>query len=566
MAGSKIRGEGARVIRGQRDAPSGGHIVVIALYALLVGLSGVLTVPPLDRDESRFVQATTQMIETGDFVRIKFQDDERNKKPIGIYWLQAASVVSFADIEDRPLWAFRLPSLLGGMLAALFTYLAGCALFGRGAAFLGAVLLSAAPVVAGEASIAKTDAVLLAAIAGQQAALAWLLTARGRPLRPAILFWTAMGIGVLVKGPIAVMVGLATLAGLAFWALVTARPMRDLARVRPIMGVVIVAAIVTPWLVAILHLTDGRFLAEALGTDALGKVSVGQENHGGPFGYHLALLTLMFWPAILFLPAALKASFGGWRRGRIAFCLAWLVPMWLLFEVSATKLPHYPMPLYPALALLIGALLTGPAVEQHRYWRWVGVALYGLGGIFCAVLLVYLAGDYSTSGIDEWHWIGAALVLIGTGVTARLAMTKRSTAALAAAVLTSGSFAWILFEGVLPTLDRLALTPRLAAMLDQHEAHPLEDNAGPVGLVGYHEPSAVFTLGTGTRLLDGEAAAAWLSSGEGGAVVVEDRDVGTFLNALPPGFVVVALASIEGFNYSNNKDIRLTLYRGKSPA
>ena len=139
---------------GQRHSPSGGHILLIAAFAVVVGLSGLLTVPPLDRDESRFIQATTQMIETGDYVRINFQETERNKKPVGIYWLQAASVQAFADIEDRPLWAFRLPSLIGATLAAIFTYVAGCALFGRRAGFLAGVLIAAAPVVAGEASIA----------------------------------------------------------------------------------------------------------------------------------------------------------------------------------------------------------------------------------------------------------------------------------------------------------------------------------------------------------------------------------------------------------------------------
>ena len=106
------------IISGSRKAPSGGHIVLITLFALVAGLSGLMTVPPLDRDESRFVQATTQMIETGDYVRIRFQDEERNKKPVGIYWLQAGSVLTFADVEDRPLWAYRLPSLLGAMLAS----------------------------------------------------------------------------------------------------------------------------------------------------------------------------------------------------------------------------------------------------------------------------------------------------------------------------------------------------------------------------------------------------------------------------------------------------------------
>ncbi len=55
-------------------------------------LPGFFTIPPIDRDEVRFAQATKQMVESGDFVDIRFQDDVRYKKPVGIYWMQAAAL------------------------------------------------------------------------------------------------------------------------------------------------------------------------------------------------------------------------------------------------------------------------------------------------------------------------------------------------------------------------------------------------------------------------------------------------------------------------------------------
>jgi 4-amino-4-deoxy-L-arabinose transferase-like glycosyltransferase len=90
----------------------------------------MFTVPALDRDESRFAQATVQMLETGDFTNINFQDDPRHKKPVGIHWLQAASVSLLSSPEARAIWAYRIPSLLAAMLAA-----AACAWGAR--AFLG---------------------------------------------------------------------------------------------------------------------------------------------------------------------------------------------------------------------------------------------------------------------------------------------------------------------------------------------------------------------------------------------------------------------------------------------
>src|SRR3954454_24795363 len=77
------------------DVVSAGHgraMAFLAVCGLLFFLPGFFNIPPIDRDETRFAQATKQMVETGDFVDIRFQDDGRYKKPVGIYWLQSAAV------------------------------------------------------------------------------------------------------------------------------------------------------------------------------------------------------------------------------------------------------------------------------------------------------------------------------------------------------------------------------------------------------------------------------------------------------------------------------------------
>ena len=66
--------------------------LVLGIFCLLLYLPGLVSLPPTDRDESRFAQASKQMIESGNYVDIRFQDEPRYKKPIGIYWLQAQSV------------------------------------------------------------------------------------------------------------------------------------------------------------------------------------------------------------------------------------------------------------------------------------------------------------------------------------------------------------------------------------------------------------------------------------------------------------------------------------------
>ena len=61
--------------------------IILLVFCLLAFLPGFMRIPPVDRDEARFAQATKQMVESGDYIDIRFQDEVRYKKPVGIYWL-----------------------------------------------------------------------------------------------------------------------------------------------------------------------------------------------------------------------------------------------------------------------------------------------------------------------------------------------------------------------------------------------------------------------------------------------------------------------------------------------
>ena len=174
----------------------------LALY-----LPGFVSLPVTDRDEARFAQATKQMLETGNYIDIRFQDDPRYKKPVGIYWLQALSVAQLSPGRLTEIWAYRVPSLIGIIAAVLLTWWAARPIFGRETALLAAILLAPAFTLGLEARIAKSDAVLLATIVLAQGALARLyLLGRARRRRMAgiaAIFWIALGLGILVKGPVA---------------------------------------------------------------------------------------------------------------------------------------------------------------------------------------------------------------------------------------------------------------------------------------------------------------------------------------------------------------------------
>jgi 4-amino-4-deoxy-L-arabinose transferase-like glycosyltransferase len=194
---------------------------VLIVAALLNILPGFFATPPIDRDEARFAQATKQMVESGDYIDIRFQDDVRYKKPVGIYWLQAGAVMAGDALGMRrahtTIWLYRIPSLIGAIGAVLVTYWAALAFVTRRAAVLAGLMMATCLLLSVEGKLAKTDAMLLLTSVAAMGALARAylpeqrarLAATANWLVPAI-FWTALAGGVLLKGPVIVMfVGLA---------------------------------------------------------------------------------------------------------------------------------------------------------------------------------------------------------------------------------------------------------------------------------------------------------------------------------------------------------------------
>src|SRR5208282_3723751 len=149
---------------------------MLIIVSIIAFLPGFFQIPPVDRDEARFAQATKQMIETGDYVDIRFQNNVRYKKPIGIYWLQA-TVVKTAETLGFPharttIWLYRVPSLFGAIGAVLLTYACALAFVSRRAAMLAALMMVGSPLFGFEARLATTDAVLLVAVIAAMGVLA----------------------------------------------------------------------------------------------------------------------------------------------------------------------------------------------------------------------------------------------------------------------------------------------------------------------------------------------------------------------------------------------------------
>src|SRR6202046_670643 len=400
-----------RVDRGSRlvdllDFSAANNVRAIALLMLcgfLLFLPGFFSIPPIDRDEARFAQATKQMVESGDFVDIRFQDDVRYKKPVGIYWMQAAAVETASALglprAQVRIWIYRVPSLIGAFGAMLLTYWTALAFVPRRGAILAALIMGSSVLLGVEARLAKTDAMLLLTVVAAMGALArvYLSWQRGEdspqlPWTWPAIFWTALAGGILIKGPLILMFVALTIVTLA----ILDRSAAWLWRLRQVWGLIWLLVLVLPWFVAIFWRAGDAFFTDSIGGDMLSKRSA-QESHGMPPGLYLLLFWLTFWPGA---PLAAMAAPGGWRAGRGAggqVLVRWLVPSWIVFEAVLNKLPHYVLPLYPAIAILtVGALerrvLSRSWLMRGSAWWFAIPALASLAAVIVAVTITRQPG------------------------------------------------------------------------------------------------------------------------------------------------------------------------------
>jgi 4-amino-4-deoxy-L-arabinose transferase-like glycosyltransferase len=532
------------------------------MVALLSFLPGFFSIPPIDRDEARFAQATKQMVESGDYIDIRFQDEVRYKKPVGIYWLQGAVVkVARALGFERALttiWLYRVPSLLGAIGAVLLTYWAALAFVSRRAALLAGLMMASCVLLGIERLIAKTDAMLLLTVVAATGAMAraYLPDQRER-LEPAAawllagIFWSALAVGVLLKGPLIVMI-----VGLAASALIVVdRSARWLLALKPLVGIAWLALLVLPWFIAIVGRAGDAFFAESVGQDLLSKVFAGQESHGAPPGTYFVLFWLTFWPGATLAALATPAIWASRREPAVKFLLAWLVPSWLVLELVPTKLPHYVLPLYPAIAILIARAIDAhmlsrrPVLVWGTIWWFVVPMVAGLAGV---VALAVIGRQF---GLLVWLLMGGAAVM---GFLAwRLYQTDGAEHSLLRAVAAAVLTAIAIFALVVPSLGQLFPSVTLARILrDSGCAHPA------AAAVGYQEPSLVFLAGTGTRLTDTAGAAEFLRGGECRFAFVESQQERSFAQrAEAVGLRYTAGPRLEAINISNGRPVTIAIYR-----
>jgi len=541
-----------------------------ALIALIAGLPGLIMTPVLDRTEARTAQVSARMLERGDWIDTRADEQDRIRTAAGLHWLQAAATALTSDVQDRDIRPYRLPSLLGAMLAAWACAWGASVLFGARAGFLAGALLGGTFLMSTLAGVAQANALLAGLITLMMAALArlYVLAREGeaeasasggapprlpRPLK--LVVWGALGGAILVGGlaaPLVVGLALVTLG-------LMDRRWAWMGRLGWLSGLPLLALILGPWAIAATVSTDGEVWRHALADNILARTLRGEADWGLP-GRHLLLAPLLLFPVTLMLPAALETGLTRRAEPGVRFAVAWLVPAWILFELAPDPMWHQTLPLYGAVAWLAASALTRPL---SRLSRWAGTALAGLGGVYVMGAALFALSEFGGEASQAWATPTIGLTLAAAAIGGFLLYHRMGVTAVLIS-LALGILAHASLAGVMRNLEPLWVSPRLKAAMIETGLHPVAGRLpGPVAVAGYNQPSVLFLFGSAARMTDEAGAAAAIAAGRPAVVEARhDTDFRAALNRL--GVEARAEDRVEGVNYANGDRVELILY-GPAP-
>lgn len=481
-----------------------------AHYALLAAVAACLYLPALgapslwDIDEGHNAECAREMLESGNWTVPTFNYQLRVDKPALLYWLQIAAYQLWGVGE----LAARLPSALAALLTVLLTYELGRRMFDATAGLLAGLVLASTGLFAFSAHFANPDA-LLNACTVLTFYLFWRSFERVDGHWP-VLLGASTGLGFLAKGPVALVLPTAVVGLYLLWT----RQVRKAFGIHFFAAGMVFCLVALPWFALVGVDTKGEFLSGFFLKHNRDRFLASMEGHDGPIFYHVISLVLGFLPWSAFLGSALWYAVQEWRAGHpsltlrasklvdertrraLQFLACWFAVYFVFFSISATKLPSYILPLYPAVALIVGRFLSRWLAGTLAPKPWVSLCslaawmLFGLGAI---VGILAAGGALGTwvrhplSGLERFAWIGNVL-LLGAGLAYFFLRRQDRLRALT----TFGATA-VAFVALLGALGTQAVdahkAPRELAELAQARRG---DRDIAVGCYGWYQPSLVF--------------------------------------------------------------------------
>lgn len=454
---------------------------LLTALVLAILVPGTARLPLIDRDEPRFATATREMMDRGDWIVPTFNGHERFDKPVLTYWLMRVGYGVFGIGE----FGARAHAIAATLALVLVTWWIGRRWFGDAVGLYAGAILASCLQIFIHGRLALADMPMVACVLVACAALKELLGGElVKPLRtPAWwLLYGALGIGFLAKGPLVFAVP--ALGLLIFRFILYRRPL-PWGQLGIAPGLALSLMIVAAWGIPALVQTEGRFWRVGMGEHVVQR---GFERFNGrgysPFFYLVtAPLSLFPWIGLAgFLPWIVRRT---WDSSS-AWLVSWVIATYLIFTAYATQLPHYVLPAFPALALLLGRALASERASWPR------------GAVKCAWIFIFIVGLVLISGLSvvlladippeaeglRGAFVGALTVLLGLllGLVGVL-MRKIEWIALVLLMIVPG--ATVMGRA----LQHTSLTAKSASWVEN-----LPSTTQCVG-AGFSEPSVVFYTG-----------------------------------------------------------------------
>ena len=362
------------------------------LGCVLFHVAGTWSLPLVDRDEPRFAEASREMIERGDYVIPYFNNHFRFDKPPLTYWAQVASYKIFGEND----FAARFPSTIAAALTALSIFAWGSRIGGNRVGWWAAIVFTLSLQTFGHAKAAVADMslvlfVTLAHWSGYELLRDRLSPNRTSNIKHQTFFWwtfyLALAFAFLAKGPIG-WIPLLTVASIKLFH----RDIQLNPRFKFTRGILVALAIVALWGIPALIQTHGEFFRVGIGRHVIGRSFGAMEGHGAnSLGVYLLLLPFYFVTVFAsFFPWSIKLPWLTrqlWKeRDKIDnYLLAGTAIIFVIFTLVKTKLPHYTLPAFPLLSLLLARHLAAAQFSMQAFRKFAAATVVLLFGI--AILL-----------------------------------------------------------------------------------------------------------------------------------------------------------------------------------
>ena len=544
--------------------PSRRPLLMVTVAALASLALGIAATPFWDEDEPRFAAIARTMVETGDWIVPTFNGELAVDKPVLMHWAMAAAYTFLGTSEI----AARLPAALATLLTAFALLWAGTRWFDTTTGMVAALAFVGCLLVGIEAHAATPDAILTCLTTWATVLFAEALARSpagdssgiGRPSwRRTALVGGLLGLAVVCKGPIGFVGPLAVLVPWTWWMaferrLGTTPATEGMARIlrpalaaigdvfratRPFLLTASMLMVAAPWYAAVTWRTDGAWLSGFFFIHNVGRFVAPMEKHGGSVLLHPVAMLVGFYPWSCFLPLALVVT--AWRIGRradapeqrrcLVLSIVWL-SVWLGgFSASATKLPNYVLPAYPAAALVVaaaGVVAARTGRWQHPGWMAAGTACVALGGVITAAAIL-VATRFGLTGAEPAALVGIVPVI---GAACLWYFRQDPFRGLAALAITGLAYTGL---AVGPAAARIAGANTLPSLVDQ--AHDHAGGRARLGVFTQITPNVVYYARgpvAAWQEHDRDACLAFLASGRDAMVLVREDDFALIEKALPP--------------------------------